>query len=493
MSAPVLKWPKEATELLSLASAIDPDLFVVGGSVRDVFLKRPLYDLDLASFSAARLSSKLASILHAKKITLDEENVVFRLILSNRYQETRQIDIAQIQGKNIEEDLKRRDFTVNAMAWSWSQKKFLDPRLGMKDLAKKTIRCESEKILRADPLRILRAFRQSAQLGFKIEKNTLKLIKEVKALTLKPAGERIRSEILSLLEVPGASRQLLEMDECGVLTSLFKDLEPQRNTAVEYYGKGGVLTHSLTAAQRADFLMSRLKLIFPKNYPAIKECRRNIVILASLLHDIAKPETARVVKGRLHFFGHDLLGAAQVSNLLEGLRFSREEISLIQSATRHHLRPGYLAEAEEITERSLYRFFRDTGKDALYALLTAWADHASYIPEKSLLKFLPLAKKPVGKDLGKAPQALRKTLRHLQTVNLLISRLLNPKKEVIPTPLVNGNDIMKALRISPGPEVGKMIEKIREGQALGKIRTREEALHFLNTFHRQALARRSGT
>ncbi len=493
MPALVTRWPREAAELLSIAADFDPNLFAVGGSVRDVFLKRPIYDLDLASFSAAALSNKLASILRAKKITLDEDNIVFRLILPNRYQETRQIDIAQIQGKSIEEDLKRRDFTVNAMAWSSSKKNFLDPREGMKDLAKKTIRCRSEKILRADPLRILRAFRQSAQLGFKIEKNTLKLIKEVKALTLKSARERIRSEILALLEVPGSSQQLLAMDECGVLTSLFKDLESQRNTAVEYYGKGGVLTHSLTAAQRADFLMSHLKLIFPKDYPAIRECRRNIVILAALLHDIAKPETARVIKGRLHFFGHDLAGAAKVSKLLEGLRFSREEISLIESATRHHLRPGYLAESEQITERSLYRFFRDTGKDALYVLLTAWADHASYIPEKSLLKFLPLARKPVGKGLEKAPQALRKTLRHLQTVNLLVSRLLNPQKEAVPTPLVNGNDIMKALKISPGPEVGNMIEKIREEQALGKIRTKEEALHFLSAFHRQALARRSGT
>ncbi len=475
------KWPQEAAKLLSITASIDPDCFAVGGSVRDLFLKRPIHDLDLASFSAPLLAKRLASILRAKKITLDEENVVFRLILPSEYKITRQIDIAQIQGKTIDEDLYRRDFTINAMAQSASKKMLFDPRGGIKDLGKKILRCESEEILRADPLRILRAFRLSAQLGFEIEKNTLKLIKNVKDLTPSPAGERIRSEILSLLDVPGSSSQLLTMDGCGALTSLFKDLEPERKTAIEYYGKGGVLTHSLTAAMRADFLMSNLKLIFPKYPAAIGQCRRNIVVLAALLHDIAKPDTARNVKGRLHFFGHDQLGAEKVFKVLEPLRFSREEVSLVQSATRHHLRPGYLAEAPQISERSLYRFFRDAGKDVLYTLLTAWADHTSYIPEKSILDFLPLTKKPVGKGLEKVPQNLQKTLKHLQTVNLLVSRLLDPQKEVIPPSVIDGNDIMRALKISPGPEIGKILERIREEQATGKIKNREEALVFLTS------------
>ncbi len=472
-------WPQEAKRLLSIASSIDPNFFAVGGSVRDLFLKRPIHDLDLASFAASTLAKKLSAVFRVKQIVLDEENAVYRLILPPQYKTTQQIDIAQIQGKTIEDDLHRRDFTVNAMALSASTKTLLDPRNGMKDIGKKILRCESEDILKSDPLRILRAFRLSAQLGFKIEKNTLKLIKNVKDLTLNPAGERIHSEILSLLEVPNSSRQLVMMDRCGVLTSLFPALEAQRDTAVEYYGKGGVLTHSLTAAERADFLMSHLKLVFPKHYKAISQSRRNIVILSALLHDIAKPATARMVKGRLHFFGHDQLGAEKVSELLELLRFSREEISLIQSATRHHLRPGYLAEAPQITERSLYRFFRDTGKDVLYTLLTAWADHTSYVPEKSIRGFLPLTQKPVGKGLEKVPQDLRKTLKHLQTVNLLVSRLLNPRKEVIPSPVVNGNDIMKALKIPQGPEIGKILERIREEQSAGKIKNREEAFAFL--------------
>lgn len=487
------QWPEEAARLLSIVSSIDPNSFAVGGSVRDLILKRPIYDLDLASLTASTLAKKLSVFFHVKQITLDEENAVYRLVLPPQYKTTRQIDIAQIQGKTIEEDLLRRDFTVNAMALSVPKRTFLDPRCGLKDIGKKILRCESGDILKSDPLRILRAFRQSAQLGFEIEKNTLKLLKTAKDLTLKPAGERIRSEILSLLEAPDSSRQLFMMDQCGVLTSLFPEMEPQRKTAVEYYGKGGVLTHSLTAASRADFLMSHLKLVFPKHHETINQYRRNIVLLASLLHDIAKPDTARMVKGRLHFFGHDQLGAKKVSEVLERLRFSREEISLVQSATRHHLRPGYLAEAPQISERSLYRFFRDAGENVLYTLLTAWADHTSYVPEKSILDFLPLTRKPVGKELEKVPKDLRKTLRHLQTVNLLVSRLLNPQKEVIPPPLLNGNEIMKALKISPGPEVGKILEKIREEQAAGKIKNREKALKFLlKKYQRQELERRKG-
>ncbi len=489
MSGTTPPWPQEAAGLLKEAAAIDSSCYAVGGAVRDLILKRPIPDLALASFEAQKLSKNLARRLKGKLIVLDAENIVFRLILNPSYKTTRQIDIAQIQGRTIEEDLWRRDFTINAMAISAREGAVIDPRGGLKDIARKIVRCESEKNFRSDPLRILRAFRIAAQLGFTIEKKTLHLITKTKNLVDKPAGERIQSELMALLEIPGSSAWLKLMDQSQTLTSLFKELEASRLTAIEYYGKGGVLKHSLETAARADFLLSHLPRVFPEEGSSIIQrfdslggfpVQRATIVLAALLHYVSKPETARQFKGRLHFFGHDSLGAAKTAKILERLRFSRERISTVKAATLHHLRAGYLAEAPAITERAVYRFFRDIKDQALPVLLASWADHASYLPEKALLRLLPLAARPLGEGLKKVrPVKFQKTIKHLQTVSFLMRRFFDSEKTVVPTPLINGNDVMKTLKLKPGPQVGELLEKIREAQATGKIKTRADALHFL--------------
>jgi poly(A) polymerase len=482
-------WPKEAAELLKEAFAMDSSCYAVGGAVRDLILKRHIHDLDIASFEAEKLSKNLARRLKAKLIVLDDVNIVFRLILNPSYKITRQIDIAKIQGRAIEEDLLRRDFTINAMALSARDGVIIDPREGLKDIFRKLLHCESKKILRADPLRILRAFRIAAQLDFKIEDKTLRLIAQTKNLVGKPAGERIQGELMALLEIPSSSVWLKLMDQAGVLTSLFKELEPSRTTAVEYYGNGGVLKHSLETASRADFLLRHLSRVFPEQGNLIIQrlnatgsfpTQRATIVLAALLHDVSKPETARLVKGRLHFFGHDSLGAAKTAKMLEKLRFSRERILTVKTAILHHLRPGYLAEAPAVTDKAVYRFFRDVKDQALPVLLASWADHASYLPEKSLIRLLPLASRQIGEDLRKIrPVKFQKTIRHLQTVSLLMRRFFDSEKKVVPKPLINGNDVMKALKIPPGPKIGEILEKIREAQATGKIKTKDAALKFL--------------
>lgn len=489
MPSGIPSWPREAAFLIAETALRDPASYAVGGAVRDLLLGREIHDLDIASFEAETLSKKIARHLKAKLIVLDDENIVFRMILNSNYKIVRQIDIAQIQGKTIEEDLSRRDFTINAMALSVNGGDLIDPRGGRKDLERKTLRSESEEILRDDPLRILRAFRIAAQLDFKIDQATLQKIKKTRKFIDQPAGERIQSELMALLEIPGSSIWLKVMDEIGALTALFKELGPCRKTAVEYYGKGGVLNHCLETAARADFLLSHLNEVFPMHDQSVqkrldaeaqKPSQRALIVLAALLHDISKPETARFVKGRLHFFGHDSIGSQKAVRVLEKLRFSKEQISVVKAATLHHLRAGYLAEAPMITERAVYRFFRDVKDHAIPVLLASWADHASYLPAKRIPSVLPLCSKNVGQGLASLkPIALRKTVKHLQTVSFLMRRFLDLEKKVVPNPLINGNDVMKILKIVPGPVVGKILEKMREAQATGKIKTREDALIFL--------------
>lgn len=492
---------QEAAALLKQAAALLPGpTYLVGGAVRDALLGRPTGDLDLAVFDARGAAKKLSSALKATLVPLDEDNGVYRLVLPKSAKTIRQLDVAKIQGKTIEEDLARRDFTINAMALALAaapgQTALIDPRGGQDDLAKRQLRCESETLFKEDPLRLLRAFRIAAQLGFSIESKTLTFIARQRQAIRKPAGERLRAELMALLEVPGCSRWLRLMDECELLTCLFEELEPSRQCALEYYGPGGVLTHVLDTAARADFLLNNLGRVFPKYGVRLEEhlAQRSgegnpykaVLILAALLHDVSKPETARQEGGRLRFFGHDTLGAKRAASILKRLRFSSDHVAAVSCVVANHLRPGNLAGGPDITDKAIYRFFRDLGEEAISLLLVCWADHASYLKEEQVLRLLPIAGDPEAGVSKVRPAEARKTIHHLQTISLLLERRFDEGKKAVPDAVLDGRDVMEALGIGPGPRIGELLDRVREAQAEGRVSDRQQALEFLLKETRQA-------
>jgi putative nucleotidyltransferase with HDIG domain len=499
-----VRLPAEAREALARVAALKrpSPVWLVGGAVRDAVLGRPTADLDLACADAPGLAAALARAFRGTLVTLDAENAVYRLVLPKgrgRGRALRQIDVAEIQGRDLLEDLARRDFTVNAVALevrpglpaSLPAAAFVDPRRGLDDLARRVIRCEDDRPLKEDPLRLLRAFRLSAQTGFAIDEPTLALIRRHRRLVRAPAGERVQAELLALLGVPGASAVLRRMDECGLLTALFEDLEPARRCAEGYYGPGGVLRHTLDVCARLDLLLTGLAKIYPdlsrpleehmagRSSPGAPE--RAVLMLAALLHDVSKPETARTVDGRLRFFEHDTRGAERAAKILRALRFSREHVDEVATIVRQHLRPGHLTAGGGATKRAVYRFFRDLGAVAPGLLLVCWADHASYLPEARLKRLLPGACGPEPRtDLSRLkPEEARKTVRHLQLVSLLLRRYFDQDRAPVPRRLLDGQEVMKVLKIPPGPRVGEALERLREAQAEGEVATREQALAFV--------------
>ena len=409
-----------------------------------------------------------------------------------------QIDIAGLQGKTIVEDLARRDFTVNAVALelvddlpaSLPETAFLDPRKGLKDLADGVIRADVEGNLDDDPLRLLRAFRIAAQLGLSIEEKTLKAIGRRKKLIGVPAPERVSAELLLLLAAPGAAPWLNRMDECGLLTTVLPELEPSRRCAENYYGPGGVLKHTLDVCARVDFLLTNLRAIYPglaSDLEAHFAARggppfRALLLLSALLHDVAKPATARKIDGRLRFFEHDTKGAAATEKILRRLRLSRDQIDTASAVVRHHLRPGHLAAGGPLTERAVYRFFRDLGPDAPGLLIVCWGDHSSYMPEARLKRLLKTATADSKRsDLTRLkPEDARKTVHHLQIVSTLLRRWRDLSRAPAPERLLDGRDIMKALKIPPGPRIGELLERVREAQAEGEVKNRDEALTLIS-------------
>lgn len=486
----------EAAALARRAAQLSPSpVYVVGGALRDLGLGRPVRDLDLATRGAAALARRLAEAAGGTLVTLDETTQVFRVALGRAYKTVRQVDVAEIQGGTIEADLARRDFTINALAMrvapgkAWSLGGLLDPRGGWADLGAGRVRAETDALFKDDPLRLLRAVRIAAQLGFTIEPKTLASMRQLRHRVLTPAGERIQAELMALLAQPGSSVWLRVMDDCGLLTALFPDLEPTRKCAEVYYGKGGVLTHSLDAAARADFLLDSLPRVFPEHARAIGAAlgkdggSRALLMLAALLHDVSKPETAKTVEGRLRFFGHEQAGARRAGEILKRLKFSRAQIDEVSTVIAHHLRPGNLAAGGVVTDKAAYRFFRDLGPNALPLLLVCWADHASYLPQERVSRLLAAASQdPVAGAAARARlkgDDARKTIYHLQVIACLLRRLLHPEVKPVPDRLVDGREVMKALGLSPGRKVGQVLERLREAQAEGKIKSREEALSFL--------------
>ena len=462
--------------------------FVVGGTVRDLLLGRESTDLDLAIVGPAEpVARKLAQDLSARLVVLDDATQVFRIVLPPKYGRWQQIDVAQAQGRDIQTDLLRRDFTINSLAWPVHPgEALLDPRQGARDLSRRLIRADRPDVFKEDPLRLLRAFRQAAQLGFEIDAPTLRAIRRFRGLARRPAGERIRQELLSLLAADDFSRWLERMDECRLLTALIPELERSRRCATVYYGPGGVLRHLFDTNARMDFLLANLDRVFPELARDIRshldwQKSKPLLRLAALLHDVAKPATAKRMGGRLRFFGHDIAGAKLSGKILSQFRFSRDEIAFVSSCVLHHLRPGNLAANESVSDKAAYRFFQDVGSHGVALLLVCWADHASYLNPKELEQVLPFAAKdPHGFDLSRFKgEGARKTLHHLQIVGLLLRNFFRRQETVRPQRLIGGKEVMKALKIPPGPEVGRILQLVQEAQAEGKVRDRRQALEFL--------------
>ena len=493
----------EALDALTRVASIKhpSPVYLVGGAIRDAALGRPVADLDLACVGARSFAAALARAFKGTLVTLDAENAVYRLVLPPaRGRALKQIDVAELQGKDILEDLRRRDFTVNAVAMEISaglqavlpESAFLDPRGGFADLARGVLRVEDDGPFRDDPLRLLRAFRLAAQNGLKIEPATLDLIRKHRRLIAEPAGERVQAELLALLAVPGSSARLAEMDACGLLTALFEDLEPARRCAEDYYGAGGVLKHTLDVAARTDFLLTNFRKIYPDIAGVFEEHlaarssggipERAVLMLAALLHDVSKPETARTVDGRLRFFEHDTKGAERAAKILRALRFSREHVDTVAEIVRQHLRPGHLASSPEpVTDKAVYRFFRDLGPRAPGLLVVCWGDHSSYMTEARLARLLKVAcASPRPAALARIrPEDARKTVRHLQLVSELLRRYFDQERAPVPVRLLDGKEVMKALKLAPGPKIGDILERLREAQAEGKVSDREQALAFV--------------
>lgn len=497
--------------LAQVLRSVVPQAYYVGGIVRNGLLKRESSDIDLAlpPQEVAAAAKKLAKALNAAVFEMDAEFGVWRLVT---HRDKIQIDLTAFQGDNLKADLLRRDFAFNALAYPVTspvkvrvrpQKNhnaqvllqqlrkadIIDYTQGVKDVEDRLIDRTHPRVFREDPLRMLRAFRMAAELKFTISSRTLQQIKKDAPLIVQAAGERVHEELVRLFATSCAYEKISQMDACGLLTALFPELEAQRACAEVYYGKGGVLTHTLLVFKRMEYLLDHLPKAFARHAKqlAVYGTQKPLFKMAALLHDVAKPSTAKEVKGRLRFFYHEQKGADMARRILERLHYSRAEIRLICAMIGAHLRPSNLASNDVITDRGAYHFFRDMGEAALPLLLLCWADYTSYISDSQLRRILPKSNEPM-MTLAQAQkkQNVGKTLRHLQVLSLLLRKFFEHPQVVRPERLLSGKEVMEILHLPSGPLIGRALEALAEAQVEGKVKDRTDAAAFLKTLQLDA-------
>jgi putative nucleotidyltransferase with HDIG domain len=281
------------------------------------------------------------------------------------------------------------------------------------------------------------------------------------------AQERLRDELVGILREPTAAAGLRTLDRLGVLPVLLPESLAMRTTAQPLPHHFDVWEHSLRAVEGADALLADLDSLAPWG-AALRQhlaeglggelTRRETLKLAALLHDVSKPETRSLDGDRVRFIGHDAVGALRARAIAERLRLPRRAAQTLERLVAEHLRPMHLAQAGGISRRARFRFFRDLGDEARDVLLLSLADAAA------LTGASPLA---VWDGAGG------------QVVRTLMAGLQAESAAAEAPALLRGQDVMASFGLVPGPEVGRLLARAREAQALGLVETREEAIAYL--------------
>ncbi|MFH0924337.1 MAG: HD domain-containing protein [bacterium] len=477
------------------------EVYLVGGFLRDLIVgevRKP--DLDIA----VKENSTISSIFNNKQLTtdsrhstsqiarsisqkfvtsfftLDENRGIFRVI----YKENSilwSIDITKINGERIEDDLRRRDFTLNSIAIrlcdllkeEWKDY-LIDPLGGINDIKWKKINLSSYEAICEDPLRMLRAIRLASQLNFILDDSIIKSIKVYSSLINTCAQERIRDELFQIFNAPTASIYIRRMDELGLLEQIIPEINLMKKLDQGNYHYYPLWEHSLKTLEYVERIFLNLSDIFHELSDRVNNLLefqvenfinlRSLLKLAALFHDLGKPATRSIEEdGRVRFFHHEVKGEEISKVINHSLRLSNEASKVIQTIIRYHMRPFILFSEDKSTKKALFRFCRDTHPFLPLLCILAIADAEATNPP----------------EMAASPEFGKLLLMAYKVIGYYYEDYLAPKRER----LLSGYDIMKHLTIGPGPIVGKLLLELDDVQAEGIIKTKEDALEWLEKYH----------
>jgi len=450
-------------------------IYLVGGCVRDIILKRHAQDIDLCCANARQLAYALAKEKGAVCVVMDKKPNVpcFRLI--NRKFPEDYIDLTEIRDHVIESDLKQRDFTVNAMAIPLASGQF-DPSMiidivdGQGDLKNKIIRQVSPNAFVDDPLRMLRAFRFSAQLDFSIDPKTIKNIHTHATKIKTVSSERILFELKLLFRVSNILTHIEAMDKTGLLSAIFPEIEALKNCDQNYYHHTTVWGHSLEALKAYENLLTQVKSLFKTTADQLMDFLNQddhiaLIKMACLFHDIAKPSTRNVdaETNRITFFKHDKAGRNEIEIICDRLRLSKKNSLFLCTLVEEHLHIRDLLKPGT-RQKTILKSIRKLGEVIVAITLLSIADKQATRGVKSSSKDRQMYQ-------DKAIQFIESYYNDIQPV-------------ICTKNLITGKHLMEC-GVKPGPVMGKLLRIVREAQDEGKISTPSEAIelakeHFKN-------------
>ena len=481
------------SDLLERVRAVLPgglDVYLVGGAVRDALLSRPTHDLDFVfSGDVLGVARRVANALGAAFYPLDEERETARVILFERNGSRQILDFAALRGPDLLSDLRGRDFTINAIAIALEQpRELLDPLGGVADLRAGQLRACSPHSFQDDPLRILRAVRLAGVFGFHILPETQAQMKMAVAGLSRVSSERVRDELIRILDGPQPGTAIRILEILGALGYILPEIVALKGVVQSPPHIWDVWTHTLTVL---DKLQAVLNVLAPQHDPEsaaslalglvsirLGRYREQIhhrlethltadrsllplLFMAALYHDSGKPQTRSIDEnGRIRFLGHERVGAELVKERARRLHLSNDEARYLEVVVRNHLRPRLLAQSGVgPTRRAIYRFFRDTGGVGVDVCLLSLADtlatYGSTLPQDEWASLISVVR------------------------DLLEAWWEQPEQTVSPPPLVNGHDLIKTFGLKEGPQIGRLLEAIREAQAEELVKDRHEALELV--------------
>lgn len=444
-------------------------LYIVGGYLRDYLLKREKENPDIdfclkeGAINFARILSKK---IKAGFVILDKEHGCCRLVKKIGVK-TYTFDFADFRGKDLKDDLLRRDFTINSLAVELQKAVkakslnglLIDFYAAAADLKSKLIRTAFKKSFDEDPLRILRAFSLSCIFGFRISEETRKLINLKKEKLSFVSYERIRDELFKILDSCNAFEYLCELDKLGILRTIMPEIEVMRKVKQGPYHHLDVFEHALESVMQLEGIIEEFKKNkriqdYLNTAISAERSRRALIKLGVFLHDVGKPQVMRYREEKIIFHSHERAGADISKIIGKRLKLSNAELDVLQKMVFFHLRPGYMADNERLSTRAKFRYFRDTAEEALSVLLISLADQRSTRGELT---------------------SEEDRLRHEKTVLSLIKEYFEKQKEKKLPKLLNGNDLIGRFKLKPSPLIGKMLSEIEELQAEGRVKTKQDA------------------
>jgi len=474
--------------------------FVVGGFIRDSFAGKIARDVDIVvQGDPFAVAQEVARGLGGSFVPLDQKHCIARVVLTSRPEgesdasasrpESLVLDFARYEG-SIEDDLARRDFTIDAVAvptrviaarlsgtgqvTGGADDSTIDPLKGLVDLAEGRLRACGANVFVDDPGRLLRAVRLARELGLTIEPVTESRIQKYAHLISEVAAERTREELLKILSMPNADAGIRDLDRLGLLAGIFPELDTCRDVEQPTCHFWDVLEHSIQTVGTFEFVTGESDwrhgndemLESVPHEPAhdaylsaqvsAEASRATLTKLACLLHDIAKPRTKSLDEsGRARFLGHSQEGASMVTDILQRLRFSTQETAYVATLVDHHLRPSQMSVEGTPSRRAVYRFFRDASTASIGVLYLAMADY--------------LACRGPLFTMGEWKNVCR-------LINSILEEHKRQEATVTPSRIIDGRELMRVLGMPPGPAVGILLESIREAQAAGLVDSRDDAL-----------------